>query len=35
VSLSDLPRQPLPFKALADGTNPAIQVAYQSTDTAF
>jgi hypothetical protein len=35
VSLSDLPRQPLPFKVLADGTNPAIQVAYQSTDTAF
>jgi len=34
MSLSDTPVQRLPFRALHDGTNPAVSVTYQSTDTA-
>jgi len=32
-SLTDLTMQPLPFKALYDGTNPMYKIEYQSTDT--
>lgn len=35
ASLSDLPRQPLPFKVLDNGTDPAVRIEYQSADTAF
>lgn len=35
VSLSDLPRQSLPFKVLDNGSDPAVQITYRSTDTAF
>jgi hypothetical protein len=35
VSLDDLPRQPLPFKVLDNGTDPAVRITYRSTDTAF
>lgn len=35
VSLDDLPRQPLPFKVLDNGTDPAVKIEYRSTDTAF
>jgi len=35
VSLSDLPRQPLPFRVLDNGTNGSVIVTYRSTDTAF
>ena len=35
VSLSDLPRQPLPFKVLDDGTSAAVNIQYQATDTAY
>jgi hypothetical protein len=34
VSLSDTPRVTLPFAALHDGSNAAVSVTYQSTDTA-
>ena len=34
VSLSDTPRQVLPFRILHDGTNPACTLTYQSADTA-
>lgn len=33
VSLSDTPVQTLPFQALHDGTNAAVSLTYQSTDT--
>lgn len=35
VSLDDEPRQPLPFKVLHNGTDPAVRWEFQSTDTAF
>jgi len=35
ASTSDLSMQPLPFKVLHDGSNPAVKLEYQSTDTAF
>lgn len=34
VSLDALPTQPLPFDVLWDGTNPAVKITYNSTDTA-
>jgi len=34
-SLSDLTMQPLPFKALFNGTDPMCTITYMSTDTAF
>ena len=33
VSLSDTPMQTLPFQALHDGSNAAVSLTYQSTDT--
>lgn len=35
ASLSELSSQPLPFRALHDGTNPVVTLTYISTDTAF
>lgn len=35
VSLDDLPRQPLPFKVLDNGTDAAVRIQYRSTDSAF
>jgi len=35
VSLSDLTMQPVPFKVLHDGTNPAYTLSLKSTDTAL
>lgn len=33
VSLSEVPTQAIPFEVLWDGTNPAVEITYQSTDT--
>lgn len=35
VSLDDLPKQPLPYKVLYNGTDPAVKIEYTSTDTAL
>lgn len=35
VSLDDMPKQPLPFKVLDNGTDPAVTLKIKSTDTAF
>lgn len=35
VSLDDMPNQPIDFMALHDGSEPAVKVEYQSTDSAF
>lgn len=35
VSLSELPKQSLPYKVLYNGTDPAVTITYQSTDTAL
>jgi hypothetical protein len=35
ASLDDMTRISLPFQVLYDGTNPAVTIEYQSTDTAF
>lgn len=35
ASLSDVPKQNLPFEVLWNGTDPAIQIEYTSTDTAL
>lgn len=35
VSMDDLTRQPLPFRALHDGTNALATLTYRSTDTAL
>jgi len=35
VSLSELPKQPLPFKVLHDGTNPAVKFTIRSSDAAL
>ena len=34
-NLSDVPTQSLPFEVLWDGTNPAVQIEYTSTDTSL
>lgn len=33
VSLTELPKQPLPFKVLHDGTNPAVKFTIRSSDS--
>jgi hypothetical protein len=35
ISLSELPQQPLPFKVLHDGTNPAVKFTIRSSDSAL
>lgn len=35
ASLDDMPKQPLPFKVLHNGTDPAVKIEYMSTDTAY
>lgn len=35
VSLSELPKQPLPFKVLHDGSNPAVKVTVRSNEAAL
>jgi hypothetical protein len=35
VSLDEMPKQTLPYKVLYNGTDPAVTIEYQSTDTAL
>ncbi len=35
VSLDELPKQPLPYKVLYNGTDPAVKIEYTSTDTSL
>ncbi len=35
VSMSELPKQPLPFQVLHDGTNPAVKLTIRNAEVAL